>query len=69
MCSHLIESLFRQFFLQVFEWTCTEDGGDRLMDVASPPSQRLLQFAKSVPGELGLISYISFLSFLVSALI
>uniref|UniRef100_A0A8C7MID3 Nuclear receptor subfamily 1, group H, member 5 n=1 Tax=Oncorhynchus kisutch TaxID=8019 RepID=A0A8C7MID3_ONCKI len=35
---------------RVFEWTCTEDGGDRLMDVASPPSQRLLQFAKSVPG-------------------
>ncbi|XP_038864179.1 bile acid receptor-like isoform X3 [Salvelinus namaycush] len=34
---------------RVFEWTCTEDGGDRLMDVASPPSQRLLQFAKSVP--------------------
>ncbi|XP_038866831.1 bile acid receptor-like isoform X3 [Salvelinus namaycush] len=35
---------------RVFEWTCTEVGGDRLTDMACPPSQRLLQFAKSVPG-------------------
>ncbi|XP_019907423.2 nuclear receptor subfamily 1, group H, member 5 isoform X3 [Esox lucius] len=42
----------RQYRLQdtahcrVFEWTCTENGAD----TASPPSQRLLQFAKCVPG-------------------
>ncbi|XP_055787809.1 bile acid receptor-like isoform X1 [Salvelinus fontinalis] len=35
---------------RVFESTCTEVGGDRLTDMACPPSQRLLQFAKSVPG-------------------
>lgn len=36
---------------QLFEWPCMEEG-ESLSDVASPHLQRLLQFARTVPGKL-----------------
>lgn len=35
---------------QLFDWPCTEEG-EVLSDVVSPHLQRLLQFARTVPGK------------------
>lgn len=35
---------------QLFDWPCTEEG-EVLCDVVSPHLQRLLQFARTVPGK------------------
>ncbi|XP_062316105.1 nuclear receptor subfamily 1, group H, member 5 isoform X1 [Osmerus eperlanus] len=35
---------------RVFDWSCADGSGDRLAEPVSLPSQRLLHFAKSVPG-------------------
>lgn len=47
----LFSSCFCCVCLQAFEWLCPEEV-EGLSDVVSPRLQRLLQFARTVPGEM-----------------
>lgn len=47
----LFSSCFCYVCLQAFEWPCPEEV-EGLSDVVSPRLQRLLQFARTVPGEI-----------------